>query len=160
MSQFTKVLKKAFNTLSEATGDIQSPNNPTTQGAVANMDAALSRSTTNPNAKELENTLFGTSPDDATNPLHSAYDKIKQNPDNPKLSDAEQQAYNDQHEKMQSTSPTDDETTDGSGQNDGNTNSQQSSTNTSSTGSSDSSSGGSQSSHQPNGVQYNPLTAS
>jgi hypothetical protein len=51
MSQFTKVLKKAFNTLSEATGDIQSPNNPTTQGAVANMDAALSRSTTNPMQK-------------------------------------------------------------------------------------------------------------
>jgi hypothetical protein len=159
MSQFTKVLKKAFNTLSEGIGDIQSPNNPTTQGAVANMDAALSRSTTNPNAKELENTLFGTSPDDATNPLHSAYDKIKQNPDNPKLSDSEQQAYNDQHEKMQNTSPTDDETTDGSGQNDGNTSDQQSNTSTGSTGGSDTTNSGG-SSHQPNGVQYNPLTAS
>ena len=161
MSQFTKVLKKAFNTLSE---DIQTAEQPSTDAAVGQIDKALSTNgqlNNDANAKQLRDKLFGSSADDATNPLHSAYDKIKQNPENPKLSDAEQQAYNDQHEKMQSTSPTDDETADGSGQNDGNTNGQQTSTNTTSTGSTPTAnSGSSQSSHQPNAVQYNPMASS
>ena len=162
MNQFTKVLKKAFNTLSE---DIQTAEQPSTDAAIGQIDKALSNNgqlNNDANAKQLRDKLFGNSTDDSTNPLHSAYDKIKQNPENPKLSDGEQQAYNDQHEKMQSTSPTDDETADGSGQNDGNTNSQQTSTNTASTTGSTpaSNTGSSQSSHQPNATQYNPMSSS
>jgi hypothetical protein len=141
MSKFDIILKKSITQLKEG---IQDPNNPTIKQAVDVIDKALNTSgqiNANANAKDLASTLFGTSPDDSTNPLHSAFDKIKQNPENPNLEDHEKEAYLALANKMQPKQEEPEKKED-------QTNKQTSSTSTDSDNTT---------SEQPNATQYNPM---
>jgi hypothetical protein len=105
MNKFSEILKTALTQLGEDYS-IQSSNNPNIAQAVNTIDKALNVSgavNADSNAKDLRDKLFGTSPDDATNPLHSAFDKIKQNPDNPNLEDHEKEAFLSAAEKLKPT---------------------------------------------------------
>lgn len=144
MNNFTKIIEKAFESLNEA--GIQSPNNPILKQAVQTIDKAINTSgaiNANPNAKALASQLFSSPADIDDNPLHSAFNKIKMNPENPNLEDHEKEAFLSAAETLKpkqpttSTTKTADETDKDSGT---------STTNTST-----------QTSHQPNATQYNPL---
>lgn len=140
MSKFNNILKRSLTQLKEG---IQDANNPTIKQAVDVIDKALNTSgqvNANANAKALASTLFGTSPDDSTNPLHSAFDKIKQNPENPNLEDHEKEAYlalaNQMQPKKEEPEKKEDKQT---------------------TSSSTSSETDNTTSEQPNATQYNPM---
>jgi hypothetical protein len=143
MNNFTKIIEKALGSLNEA--DIQSPNNPILKQAVQTIEKGINSSgaiNANPNAKALASQFFSSPADIADNPLHSAFNKIKMNPDNPNLEDNEKEAFLSAAETLKpkqpttSTTKTADETDKKSG----------TSTTTST-----------QTSHQPNATQYNPL---
>jgi hypothetical protein len=136
MSKFNKILKNSLANLLEA--GIQDPNNSAIKQAVDVIDKALNNSgqvNANANAKALTSQLFGTSTDDSSNPLHSAFDKIKQNPDNPNLEDHEKEAFLSVADKLKPKEQTQQNTSD---------------KNTSSKTSENTS-------EQPNATQYNPL---
>ena len=147
MSKFDNILKRSVTQLKEG---IQDPNNPVIKQAVEVIDKALNTSgqiNSNANAKALAGTLFGTSPDDSTNPLHSAFDKIKQNPENPNLEDKEKEAYMSFVSKIQPKQQESEKKED------------EKKTETSTPSSTSSTSSGSESttSEQPNATQYNPM---
>lgn len=136
MSKFDNIIKKSITQLKEG---IQDVNNPTIKQAVDVINNALNTSgqvNANANAKALANTLFNTSSDDSSNPLHSAFNKIKENPENPNLEDHEKEAYLALANKMQPEEKKDQ------------TNKETSSTSTSSSNTT---------SEQPNATQYNPM---
>ena len=145
MNNFTKIIEKAFESLNEA--GIQSPNNPILKQAVKTIDKAINTSGTinaDPNAKALASQLFSSPADIDDNPLHSAFNKIKINPENPSLEDNEKEAFLSAAETLKpkqpttSTTKTADETEEESGTSTGTTTS-------------------TQTTHQPNATQYNPL---
>jgi hypothetical protein len=141
MNKFNNIIRKSIKTLIEA--GIQSPNNPVIKQAVDVIDKAINNNgqvNADSNAKDLANKLFGTSTDDSTNPLHSAFDKIKQNPENPNLEDHEKEAYMAFADKIkpQDQTSSEEKTTD-----------KKTSEQTSSTTP--------KVSQQPNATQYNPL---
>ena len=146
MNNFTKIIEKALGSLNEA--DIQSPNNPIMKQAVQTIEKGLNASgaiNANPNAKALASQLFSSPADITDNPLHSAFNKIKMNPDNPNLEDNEKEAFLSAAEILKpKTAP---ETTKKA----------EDKTSTSDTSSSTPSSSTQQKSQQPNATQYNPL---
>jgi hypothetical protein len=143
MSKFDNILKRSLTQLKEG---IQDANNPTIKQAVDIIDKALNTSgqvNSNANAKALASTLFGTSQNGSTNPLHSAFDKIKKNPENPNLEDHEKEAYltlaSKIQPKQQETEKKDDQQ------------------NKQAQSSSSSSEADNTTSEQPNATQYNPM---
>lgn len=137
MSKFDKIIKRSIVQLKEG---IQDANNPSINQAVDVINKALDNSGQiqgNSNAKALVNGLFGSSSDDSSNPLHSAFDKIKQNPDNPNLEDHEKEAFLSVADKMKPAQEKSESET--------------KQTSTSSNDSNDSES------EQPNATQYNPM---
>jgi len=102
MSKFDKIIKRSVTQLEEG---IQDANNPVIKQAVNAINTALNNSGQvqgNANARDLAKDLFGSSSKASTtgttnttpdNPLHSAFDKIKNNPENPDLQDHEKEAY-------------------------------------------------------------------
>jgi hypothetical protein len=153
MNKFDQIFKTSFDQLNEAS--VQDPNNPTLKQAADLIGKAINNSSvvkTNANANSLANTLFGQSPDDSTNPLHSAFDKIKQNPENFNLEDHEKEAFMaivnkiNPQQKEEETPSEKPKTT--------------SSTETGTTQSSNTSNATTTTNHQPNATQYNPLNQS
>jgi hypothetical protein len=146
MNNFTKIIEKALGSLNEA--DIQSPNNPIMKQAAQAIEKGISSSgsiNANPNAKALASQLFSSSDDNTDNPLYSAFNKIKMNPDNPNLEDKEKEAFLTAAEILKpKTAP---ETTKKA----------EDKTSTSDTSTSTPSSSTQQKSQQPNATQYNPL---
>ena len=89
MNNFDKILGKKTKELLEYAA------NPTIKQAVDNIEKALKVSgqvSSNPNSKALADELFHVSKDEE-NPLQSAFNKIKDNPENPNLTPMELQAY-------------------------------------------------------------------
>ncbi len=147
MNNFTKIIEKAFESLNEA--GIQSPNNPVLKQAVQTIDKAINTSgaiNANPNAKALASQLFSSPADIDDNPLHSAFNKIKMNPENPNLEDHEKEAFLSAAEVLKPKQPTS-STTQTADKNESESESGTESSTTSST---------TQQTHQPNATQYNP----
>ena len=146
MNNFTKIIEKALGSLNEA--DIQSPNNPILKQAVQTIEKGINSSgsiNANPNAKALASQLFSSPADITDDPLHSAFNKIKMNPENPNLEDHEKEAFLTAAETLKpKTAP---ETTKKA----------EDKTSTYDASTSTSSSSTQQTSHQPNAIQYNPL---
>jgi hypothetical protein len=95
MNKFSKIIDKTFNQLNEA-GEV----NPTIVQAVQAIEKGLQRSpqvTGDPVAKGIRDEMFSNS--DPNNPLHTAFEKLKKNVDNPQLSD-------DEHEALQKVAET------------------------------------------------------
>jgi hypothetical protein len=140
MSKFDKIIKRSVVQLKEG---VQDPNNPVIKQAVDVINNALKGSgqvQSNTNAKDIANNLFNssgnTSSSSDTNPLHTAFDKIKSNPENPNLEDHEKEAYVSFASKLNPT---------------------QNSSENKETSSSSNSGDNDSESEQPNATQYNPM---
>jgi hypothetical protein len=140
MSKFDKIIKRSINQLEEG---IQDPNNPVIKQAVDVINNALKGSgqvQSNTNAKDIANNLFNSSGSTSSstdgNPLHSAFNKIKNNPENPNLEDQEKEAYVSFASKI---------------------NPKQKSSEDNKTSTSSSSGNNDSESEQPNATQYNPM---
>lgn len=145
MSKFDNIIKKSITTLLEA--GIQDPNNPTIKQAVDVIGKALNNSgqiKSNINAKTLTDTLFKSTSTDSTNPLHSAFEKIKQNPESPNLQSSEIEALLKYTDTIKPSSDQENKTTSNT-ETKSNTDTQKTSNTTT------------QTSQQPNAKQYNPL---
>ena len=81
MSKFTKIIQNALGQLNETNADGTTAAGPYNGGVSATTSNTSSTEKTKP---------AGIS--DPNNPLHSAFEKIKQNPENPSLSDNEHDA--------------------------------------------------------------------
>jgi hypothetical protein len=82
MSKFTKIIKKALTQLNEVNADGTETSGPYNGGVPVTSD----------NGDNSENKSSSEGVTDPNNPLHTAFDKIKENPDNPTLSDDEHEA--------------------------------------------------------------------
>jgi len=82
MSKFTKIIQKTLDQLNETNADGTENSGPYNGGVSVNTNA--------PNKNKPEAGNEGVS--DPNNPLHTAFDKIKQNPESPALSDDEHDA--------------------------------------------------------------------
>ena len=115
MKNFDKILINATKHILEDT------ENPVIKNAINSIKNAVSNNgklNSNPTAKELASELFDSPMGDSTDPLHSAFDKIKDNPDNPNLSPKELESFlslatklnpnetSTKKEKDESTTPT------------------------------------------------------
>jgi len=117
--------------------------NPAIKQAVDNIEKALKVSgqvSSNPNSKALADELFHVSKDEE-NPLQSAFNKIKEDPENPKLTPVELQAYLNIAKRLNPEKEEENKTTKQTNQ--PTTQNQQKTTTTTS--------------QQPNAKQYNPL---
>lgn len=142
MKNFDKILINATKHI------LEDNENPVIKNAINSIKNAVSNNgklNSNPTAKALASELFDTPTGGVSDPLHSAFDKIKDNPDNPNLSPKELESFLAVASKLNptetSTEKEDDKST--------------TPTNTASTIKPTV-----QSNTQPNAKQYNPLNAS
>jgi hypothetical protein len=84
MSKFTKIIQNTFSQLNETNADGTDSASPYNGG---NPVKSTQNKTQTPNSTEN-----GSGVADPNNPLHTAFDKIKQNPNNPALSANEHEA--------------------------------------------------------------------
>jgi hypothetical protein len=141
MKNFDKIINKASTQL------LEDNQNPLINKAVEDIRNAITSSgkaNSNPNAKALASKLFDTPQGTADDSLHSAFDKLKNNPENPNLSPKELETFLAVAAKLKPTeTPVDKQE---AKQGETPTTYQQSGTKTTQ-----------QTSQQPNGKQYNPL---
>lgn len=141
MKNFDKIINKASKQL------IEDAQNPLINKAVEDIRNAITSSgkaNSNPNAKALASKLFDTAEGTADDPLYSAFDKLKNNPENPNLSPKELEIFLSVAEKLKPVDTSVKKEQEKQGENP--TTYQQSGTKTTQ-----------QTSQQPNGKQYNPL---
>jgi|GEM_PF-3539268 hypothetical protein len=142
-------MKKFDKILINATKHILEDNeNPLIKNAINTIKNAVSNNgklNSNPTAKALASDLFDSPMGDSTDPLHSAFDKIKDNPDNPNLSPKELESFLSLATKLNPSENSSEK----------DENKPTTPTNTSSTVKPVV-----QSNTQPNAKQYNPLNAS
>ena len=81
MSKFTKIIQNAFGQLNETNADGTTAAGPYNGGVSTTATNSSSADKTKPSGVS-----------DPNNPLHSAFEKIKQNPESPALSDNEHDA--------------------------------------------------------------------
>ena len=111
---------------------------------IRNAITSSGKANSNPNAKALASKLFDTPEGTANDPLHSAFDKLKNNPENPNLSAKELETFLSVAAKLKPTETPIDKQEAKQGESPNTY--QQSGTKTSQ-----------QTSQQTNGKQYNPL---
>lgn len=143
MNSFDKIITKASIEL------LEYAQNPIIKNAVKDIQQAISSSgkaNSNPNAKALAAELFDTPEGSDLDPLHTAFNKIKENPESPNLSPKELETFLSVAEKLKPTqTPVEKEKTEA----EKTPNTYQTSTTTTP-----------QKSQQPNATQYNPLKQS
>jgi len=88
MNKFTKIIQKALNQLNETNADGTENSGPYNGGVSVNTASKENQNKTEPEGVS-----------DPNNPLHTAFDKIKQNPESPTLS-------NDEHDALQGLAKT------------------------------------------------------
>lgn len=153
MNKFENVLGKALQGLYEDTVSGGSTN-PAILNAMEKIKKAVEMS---PASKNNDvKAIMGSLGQDATNnPLYSAFEKIKQNPDNPNLSEDERQAFSKAAESMATpTPPPAKKEENKEGNNDQNTSDNSQQTNQTQQGQKQTQQ---QPTQQPNATTYNPL---
>lgn len=139
MNNFDKIITKATEHLLEYT------ENPMIAKAVRDIQGAITSSGkigSNPNAKALASELFDIPEGTADDPLHSAFEKIKNDPENPNLSDEEMKIFLSVADKL-NPKKTEETSKEGTSQ---------------TIASASTTTKPAQTSSQPNAKQYNPLT--
>jgi hypothetical protein len=137
MNKFNKIINKASQEL------LEYAENPVISNAVKGIQQAITRSgNSNPNAKALAAELFDTPEGSDLDPLHTAFNKIKDNPENPNLSPKELEMFLSVAEKLKPETPIEKE---------------EDTEKTPSTYQGSTTTTTPQKSQQPNATQYNPL---